>query len=122
MNTEPSQQPAKSTAKHLGEFEMLVLAALIRLEPEAYGVTVRQEIEQKTSRSVSIGALYATLSRLESKQYVESWLGETTPERGGRAKRYYKITALGQAQLQKSVTELGNLLDGIMPWPTTTIK
>lgn len=101
---------------------MLVLAALIRLQPDAYGVAIRTEIERKTSRSVSFGALYATLSRLESKQYVESRLGETTPERGGRAKRFYQISTLGQTQLQKSVTELGNLLEGIVPWPTTTTK
>ncbi len=101
---------------------MLVLAALIRLEPDAYGVAIRGEIEGKTSRKVSNGALYATLSRLENKQYVESWMGETTPERGGRAKHFYKISALGQAQLQKSVTELGNLLEGIAPWPTASTK
>ncbi len=101
---------------------MLVLAALIRLEPNAYGVTIRAEIEGKTTRKVSIGALYATLTRLESKEYVESWMGETTPERGGRAKRYYMISALGHAQLQKAVSELGNLLEGIALWPTTSTK
>lgn len=103
--------------KNLGEFEILMLAALIRLGENAYGVAIRSEIETRTGRNVAIGALYATLARLEAKDYVASKMGEATAERGGRAKRYYKITPTGQAQLEKSVLGLGRMLDGITAWP-----
>ncbi len=107
----------KQKEKNLGEFEILVLAALIRLGADAYGVTIRQEIETRTGRSVSVGALYATLSRLEEKNYVASRVGEATAERGGRAKRHYIIKAEGQTQLEKSIFALGSMLKGINPWP-----
>lgn len=103
--------------KNLGEFEILVLAALVRLGTDAYGVSIRQEIETRTGRPVSVGALYATLSRMEEKGYVASRMGEATPERGGRAKRHYVIKAEGQAQLEKSIFALGKMLKGIKPWP-----
>ncbi len=106
-----------SRTKHLGEFEILVLAALVRQGPDAYGVTIRKEIEDRATRSVSIGALYSTLSRLEDKGYVASRLGEATRERGGRAKRHYVIKAKGQAQLEKSIRALGAMLKGLDPWP-----
>ena len=80
-----------SKGEHLGEFEILTLAALVRLGPDAYGVTVRREIESRTKRSVSIGALYATLARLEEKGMIVSRLGEATPERGGRRKLYWEV-------------------------------
>lgn len=102
--------------KHLGEFEILVLAALIRLDDNAYGVSIRNEIEQRTDRNVSVGALYATLARLEEKQYVTSHIGEATAQRGGRAKRYYILSALGQKQLEKSVNSLSNMLKGTPVW------
>ena len=108
-----------SKAKNLGEFEIIVLAALIRLGADAYGVSIRQEIESRTGRSVSIGALYSTLSRLEDKGYVASRMGDATPERGGRAKRFYEIKAEGEAQLEKSVFALGKMLKGIKAWPET---
>ena len=104
-------------AKNLGEFEILMLAALIRLGENAYGVTIRSEIEERTGRSVAIGALYATLARLEEKDYVSSRMREATAARGGRAKRYYLITPTGQAQLEKSVSGLSRMLDGITGWP-----
>jgi PadR family transcriptional regulator len=108
-----------SRTKNLGEFEILVLAALIRQGPDAYGVTIRKEIEERAARSVSIGALYSTLSRLEEKGYVASRVGEATRERGGRAKRHYVIKAQGQAQLEKSARALGSMLKGLDPWPKT---
>jgi PadR family transcriptional regulator PadR len=64
-----------------------------RLSDQAYGVIVRQEIEVRTGREVSIGAIYATLGRLETKRYVNSYLGDPTPERGGRSKRFFHVTA-----------------------------
>jgi len=103
--------------KNLGEFEMLVLAALVRLGADAYGVTIRREIEERTGRTVSVGALYSTLARLEEKNYVASRVGEATAERGGRAKRFYDINAEGKAQLERSVTALGAMLKGVSPWP-----
>ena len=104
-------------SKNLGEFEIMVLAALVRLGPDAYGVSIRQEIEDRADRKVSVGALHATLTRLEAKSYVSSRVGEATAERGGRAKKYYEIEASGRAQLEKSISSLGNMLKGIQPWP-----
>ena len=101
--------------QNLGEFEILTLAALVRLGPEAYGVTVREEIESRAGRPVSVGALYATLDRLEEKGMVASRLGEATAERGGRAKRHFEITALGRARLEKSASMLGQMLGGPFP-------
>lgn len=102
-----------SKHRYLGEFELLVLAATIRLGDNAYGATIRAEIESRADRSVTVGALYATLARLEDKQYVSSRTGEATPQRGGRAKRYFEVTALGRTQLDKSVTAMNRMLDGV---------
>jgi PadR family transcriptional regulator PadR len=79
----------------LGEFEYLLLAATVRLEDEAYGAAVRREIEAATNRRCSIGALYTTLDRLEAKGLVETWMGDPSPQRGGRAKRMIRVTAKG---------------------------
>src|ERR1700731_3351483 len=84
-----------SSRDYLGEFEHIVVLALLRLGDKAYGVTVRQEIELRISREVSIGAIYATLDRLEAKGYVKSHLGDPTPERGGRSKRFFRVLAKG---------------------------
>src|SRR5205085_6667906 len=80
---------------YLGEFEHLIVLALLRLDDLAYGVTVRQEIELRTKREVSIGAVYATLDRLERKGYVSSYRGDPTPQRGGRSKRFFRVTQKG---------------------------
>jgi PadR family transcriptional regulator, regulatory protein PadR len=87
---------------HLGEFEQYVLAALLRLGDNAYGVTIRREIAERTEREVAFGAVYATLDRLERKGFVSSRAGEPTPERGGRAKRYFRIEGPGVAALNES--------------------
>ncbi len=79
----------------LGEFEYLLLAAASRLGEEAYGAAIRQEIENLTGRARSIGALYTTLDRLEAKGLVTTWMGEATPQRGGRAKRMVRVTSEG---------------------------
>lgn len=102
-----------SKGQNLGEFEILTLAALVRLGPEAYGVSVRREIESRAGRNVTIGALYATLDRLEEKGLVVSRLGEATAERGGRAKRHFEITAIGRSRLEKSASMLGQMLGGL---------
>ena len=79
----------------LGEFEYLLLTAATRLGEEAYGASIRQEIEGATGRRCSIGALYTTLDRLEAKGFLKTWMGEATPQRGGRAKRMVRVTAKG---------------------------
>jgi PadR family transcriptional regulator PadR len=81
--------------ERLGQFEELVLLALVRLGENAYGVTIRREIIERAKRDVSVGALYTTLERLERKGYVSSHFGAPTPERGGRAKRFFNIEAPG---------------------------
>lgn len=103
--------------KTLGEFEILTLAALLRLGAEAYGVTIRRELEARCNRSVSVGALYATLARLEEKGLVAPRMGDATPERGGRAKKYFDITAEGRRRLQASLTAFRNMTEGLHPWP-----
>jgi PadR family transcriptional regulator PadR len=86
----------------LGALEHIVLLAVMRLNSEAYGMTVRREIEGATGRDISIGAVYATLVRLESKGFVKSYAGEPTAERGGRAKRYFSMTADGKGALRST--------------------
>ena|ERR1035437_3532033 len=79
----------------LGEFEYLLLTAAVRLGEDAYGAAIRREIEEATARHCSIGALYTTLDRLETKGFVKTWMGDSTPQRGGRAKRMVRVTAKG---------------------------
>jgi PadR family transcriptional regulator PadR len=79
----------------LGEFEYLLLTAAVRLGEGAYGAAIRREIEAATARRCSIGALYTTLDRLEAKGLLETWMGDATPQRGGRAKRLVRVTAKG---------------------------
>ena len=79
----------------LGEFEYLLLTAAARLGDGAYGAAMRQEIEEATGRDCSIGALYTTLDRLEAKGFVKTWMGDPTPQRGGRPKRMVRVTAKG---------------------------
>jgi PadR family transcriptional regulator, regulatory protein PadR len=98
---------------YLGEFEHIVILALLRLEDRAYGVTVRQEIEFRTDREVSIGAVYATLDRLERKGYVTSHLGDPTPERGGRSKRFFRVTADGVGAVSRTHNALQSMTEGL---------
>jgi DNA-binding PadR family transcriptional regulator len=98
---------------HLGEFEHIVMLALLRLADEAYGVSVRQEIEKRTGRDVSIGAVYATLERLATKGYVKSRLGDPTPERGGRCKRFFRVTAKGIAAVNRVHRALEQMSAGL---------
>lgn len=98
---------------YLGEFELIVTLALLRLADRAYGVSVRQEIAERTGRDVSIGAVYATLDRLENKGYVRSQLGDPTPERGGRSKRFFQVTAKGVAAVNRTQTAVQLLMEGL---------
>jgi|ERR1019366_3287512 PadR family transcriptional regulator PadR len=98
---------------YLGEFEHIVVLALLRLGEQAYGVTVRQEIEARIGRDVSIGAIYATLDRLEAKGYVKSQLSDPTPERGGRSKRYFRVSAKGLAAVNRTHKALQSMTAGL---------
>jgi DNA-binding PadR family transcriptional regulator len=82
----------------LGEFEYLLVTAAATLGDAAYGAAIREEIEATAGRKCSVGALYTTLDRLETKGLVKTWMGEATPERGGRAKRMVRVTAKGVAE------------------------
>src|ERR1700679_2317732 len=97
----------------LGELEQIVLLAIIRLGDEAYGVSIRREIALCTQREVAPGALYTTLDRLEKKAIVEVRDGDPTPERGGRAKRFYKLTREGRALLVEAQRGFKSLMDGV---------
>jgi len=99
----------------LGEFEQSVLLAIIHLEDEAYGVTIRREIEDRTGRSVAVGALYTALDRLERKGYVTSTMSAPTAERGGRSKRHFKIKTAGVAALRQSREYLTRMWAGLRP-------
>jgi PadR family transcriptional regulator PadR len=97
----------------LGEFEHIVVLALLRLDDRAYGVSVRQEIEFRTRREVSIGAVYATLDRLETKGIVKSHRGDPTPARGGRSKRFFHVTAKGVAAVNRTQRALQRMTEGL---------
>jgi len=99
--------------KYLGDFEQLVILAVMRLGAGAYGMTVRREIEANSGRDVSLGAIYATLDRLEDKGFVSSALGETTPGRRGRAKRFFKVQASGVHALQNALATVDRMRMGI---------
>lgn len=84
----------------LGEFEEVVILTIGILNNEAYSVSIKNEIEERLSRSVSMGALHTALKRMEDKGYVRSYSGESTDDRAGRPKRYFEITALGKKAIQ----------------------
>ncbi|HEV8046149.1 MAG TPA: helix-turn-helix transcriptional regulator [Terriglobales bacterium] len=97
----------------LGSLEYIILLALMRLGDNAHGMIVRREIEERIGRNISIGAVYATLERLEAKGYVSSFTGEPTPERGGRAKRLFRVEAAGKRALQTSEQTIRSMTVGI---------
>ena len=107
---------SEKTNRNLGEFEILVLSAILRQGGDAYGVSIKREIEERTGRSPTLGALYATLARMEDKALVTSRVGEATAERGGRAKRHYAIEPLGQQQLEKSIRTMRSMTAGLFDW------
>ena len=97
----------------LGEFEHLLLLAILRLNPDAYGMTLRREIEQRAARAVAIGAVYATLERLELKGLVQSHDQHPAANEGGRSKRMYKVTADGMAAVRCTNNALFSMMDGL---------
>ncbi len=87
---------------YLGEFEELVLLTIAALGNEAYGVSIQLNIESRCNRSISIGALHSTITRLEEKGFLKSWTGGATSERGGRSKRFYEVTQTGKCVLSET--------------------
>ena len=106
------RRPAE-TSIYLGEFEQIALLAILRLGEEAYAIPVREEIEARTGRTVARGALYTALERLEAKGCVRSSMSEPLPERGGRSRRYYTVTAPGRSALRASREALLALWKGV---------
>ena len=98
---------------HLGELEQLVLLTLLRLGDDAYGVTVQGLLAERTGRSPALATIYTTLARLETKGLVASFLGEATPERGGRAKKHFRVTAVGRNALRRSLSDVRALTQGL---------
>jgi PadR family transcriptional regulator, regulatory protein PadR len=102
-----------SSREFLGEFEQIVLLAVLRLQKDAYGVPIRREIEHRVKRTVTVGALYSTLDRLEAKGYVSSWFADPTAERGGRSKRFFRVDPLGLNAIRRSQEALAVMLEGL---------
>jgi DNA-binding PadR family transcriptional regulator len=98
---------------NLGELEQLVLLALLRLDKDAYGVTIRREILERTGRSITPGAIYPTLDRLEARGLVSSWMGEPTAERGGRSRRYFAVTKAGLSEIRRSWNHAFAMAEGL---------
>ena len=103
----------KKNKTFLGDFELTVLLAILRLEDGAYGGAILQEIDDRTGRSVQGGALYITLDRMESKRLIKSKLGDPTPNRGGRPRRYVTVTAKGFEAVRGSREALLNMMGGL---------
>ena len=102
----------------LTEFEQLILLALVRMgEDRAYGVTVREEIERRAQRSISLAAVYAALERLERRGHISCWVAEATAVRGGRAKKHCKITPAGAAALRATHGVMERMWDGLQAHP-----
>ena len=97
-----------------GQFEQLVLTAIVTLNDRAYGIPIHRKVQQLTTpKNVTLGAVYVTLDRLEDKGFVSSWLSEPTPERGGRSKRYYRVEAVGERALRESTATARRIWDAL---------
>ena len=105
--------PKAPKAPNLGEFEQITLLAILRLKDDAYGVSIRAEIAARTGRQPTRGALYTTLDRLEEKGLVKSRMGDPTPIRGGRAKRYYAVAGAGIKAIAQAQRAYRQMLEGL---------
>ena len=103
------------THQGLGEFEQLVLLAIVHVQGEAYGIPIVEEIERRTGRSVARAAVYITLRRLEEKGFVSSWMSDPTPERGGKARRYVKLEPEGARALREARHAAERMWHGLNP-------
>lgn len=113
MDRDPYIVVIMKRSASLGEFEQVVLLAILRLGKDAYGAAIRAEIATCTGREPAPGALYTTLDRMEEKGIVRSWFGDATPQRGGRAKRNFSLTKGGLASLVSAQNAYKKLLDGL---------
>ena len=100
---------------YLGEFEQLLLFAVLHLDADAYGTRIREAIESRTGRTVSPGAIYTALDRLERRGLVTSWLGDPTAQRGGKRKRHYRLEPAGAELLQRSHEAIQKMAHGLEP-------
>ena len=107
------KSPPQTPPLYLGEFELLVLLAILRLDADAYGVTIKDALDHETSREVTLGAIYKTLGRLEDKGFVSTRLGQPTPQRGGKRKKLYRLEPLGYRALKQSMADLRRLSRGL---------
>ena len=110
-----SYKSSRRPQLYLGEFELVVLLAVLRLGTDAYGVTIREALEKETSRDVTLGAVYKTLGRLEQKGYLRVRIGEPTAARGGRRKKLYRLEPLGASALKQSVAAFRRLTRDLGP-------
>lgn len=106
----------------LGAFEQLVLFSVLRLGEDAYGVTIRETLEERTGRTVSSGAIYTALARLEERGLVASWVGEPTPGRAGRPPKYYRVAPKGAQALLAAYEDLQSLAGGVVPELTALVE
>src|SRR5437764_9819189 len=97
----------------LGDFEQLVLFGVMRLGEDAYGAAIRQEIHARSGRDVSINAVYTTLDRLESKGFLKSWVGDPTPQRGGRRRKFYSLRPSGMVALRQAYRVFNAMAEGL---------
>ena len=104
-----------SSPASLGDFEQLILLALVRLGDRAYGVSIHEEIVRRARREVTIAAVYKTLERLEDKGLIASTIGEPTAERGGRRKKFFRIQPAGRRALSHALASLRRMADGLAP-------
>ena len=100
-------------AAPLGDFEQLVLLGVLRLHDDAYGAAIRQEIHARSGRDVSINAVYTTLDRLEAKGLLRSWVGEPTPQRGGRRRKFYALSPAGITAMRQAYHAFRSMADGL---------
>src|SRR5689334_18737518 len=103
----------KSKSPALGDFEQLVLFGVMRLDDQAYGAAIRQEIHARSQRNVSINAVYTTLDRLERKGLLRSWVGDPTPERGGRRRKFYALKPAGVTALRQAYRAFTAMAEGL---------
>lgn len=99
----------------LGELEQLILLAIVELESDAYGAAIGRTIEERTGRDVSPGAIYTALDRMHGRGLVSSEVGEPTPERGGRRKKYYRLEPAGAVELNRSIEAIKSMSVGLLP-------
>src|SRR5262245_54209643 len=126
MDVEYESQPVKSgegkaasfrtvacKVDRLRDFELLVIIAVLELGEKAYGMNIRRRIAEKTGREVAIGAVYTALDRLEKKGFVGSWLADPTPQRGGRAKKFFRLEAAGEAASKETLSAMAKMARGV---------